>query len=106
MSYGGLKYLGNPNSAETEWLLDVGAFFDRFQTAKLPVLMSQDALVQALVKDVQSREWVDLQNPEIASALAYIVTVVPQVTSELVDSILHDAVKEQENLALRRLYFS
>lgn len=106
MSYGGLKYLGNPSSAETEWLLDVGAFFDRFQTAKLPVLMSQDALVQAMVKDVQSREWVDLQNPEIASALAYIATVVPQVTSELVDSILHDAVKEQENLVLRRLYFS
>jgi hypothetical protein len=53
------------------WYLDVGAFFDRFGPAMLPALMSADAVLQAIIKNMQSREWVDLQNPQVAAAVAY-----------------------------------
>ena len=89
-----------------EWLIDIGPFFDRFGTAKMAVLTSSDAGVQAIIKDTQVRKWLDLKLPEIASALAYVGTKVPSVTQELQESILNTPVKEKENLALRKLYFS
>ena len=89
-----------------EWFIDIGPFFDRFGAAKMVVLTSSDAGVQAIIKDTQVRKWLDLKLPEIASALAYIGTKVPSVTQELQESILNTPVKEKENLALRKLYFS
>ena len=89
-----------------EWLIDIGAFFDRFGAAKMAVLTSSDVGVQAILKDTQIRKWLDLKLPEIASALAYVGTKVPSVTQELQESILNTPVKEKENLALRKLYFS
>ena len=89
-----------------EWLIDVGAYFDRFGAAKMAVLTSSDVGVQAIIKDTQVRKWLDLKLPEIASALAYIGTKVPSVTRELQKSILNTPVEEKENLALRKLYFS
>ncbi len=89
-----------------EWLIDIGPFFDRFGTAKMAVLTSSDAGVQAIIKDTQIRKWLDLKLPEIASALAYIGTKVPAVTPELQQSILNTPVEEKDNLALRKLYFS
>ena len=89
-----------------EWLIDIGPFFDRFGTAKMAVLTSSDAGVQAILKDTQVRKWLDLKLPEIASAVAYIGTKVPSVTQELQQSILNTPVAETENLALRKLYFS
>ena len=89
-----------------EWLIDIGSFFDRFGAAKIAVLTSSDAGVQAIIKDTQIRKWLDLKLPEIASALAYIGTKVPAVTQELQQSILNTPVAETENLVLRKLYFS
>ena len=89
-----------------KWLIDIGPFFDRFGATKVAVLTSSDAGVQAILKDTQIRKWIDLKLPEIASALAYIGTKVPSVTQELQESILNTPVKEKENLALRKLYFS
>ena len=89
-----------------EWLIDVGPFFDRFGAAKMAVLTSSDAGVQAVIKDTQIRKWLDLKLPEIASAVAYIGTKVPALTAELQQSILNTPVEEKENLALRKLYFS
>ena len=89
-----------------EWLIDIGSFFDRFGAAKMAVLTSSDAGVQAIIKDTQVRKWLDLKLPEIASALAYIGTKIPWVTPELQQSILNTPVEEKENLALRKLYFS
>ncbi len=89
-----------------EWLIDIGPFFDRFGAAKMAVLTSSDAGVQAIIKDTQIRKWLDLKLPEIASALAYIGTKVPWVTPELQQSILNTPVEGKDNLALRKLYFS
>ena len=89
-----------------EWFIDIGPFFDRFGSAKMAVLTSSDAGVQAILKDTQVRKWLDLKLPEIASAVAYIGTKVPKVTPELQQSILNTPVEEKENLALRKLYFS
>ena len=89
-----------------EWLIDIGSFFDRFGAAKMAVLTSSDAGVQAIIKDTQIRKWLDLKLPEIASALAYIGTKVSSVTRELQESILNTPVGEEDNLALRKLYFS
>ena len=89
-----------------KWLIDVGAFFDRFGAAKMAVLMSSDVGVQAIIKDTQVRKWLDLKLPELASAVAYVGTKVPSVTQELQQSILNTPVAEIENLALRKLYFS
>ena len=89
-----------------EGLIDIGAFFDRFGAAKMAVLTSADAGVQAILKDTQIRKWLDLKLPEVAQSVAYVGTKVPAVTAELQDAILNTPVAEVENLALRKLYFS
>lgn len=91
---------------ETEFLIDIGPFMDRFSTAKLAVLTSTDATVKAIVQDMMARKWIDLKRADVATSLAYIGTVVPAVTPALQQSILNDAVTSVENLALRKLYFS
>lgn len=91
---------------QTQYLIDIGPFFDRFGSAKMQVLTSSDLGVQAIIKDTQIRKWLDLKLPEIASAVAYIGTKVPKVTPDLQQSILNTPVAETENLALRKLYFS
>ena len=89
-----------------EWLIDIGAFFDRFGTAKMAVLTSADAGVQAILKDTQIRKWLDLKLPEVAQSVAYVGTKVPAVTAELQDTVLNTPVAQAENLVLRKLYFS
>ena len=89
-----------------EWLIDIGSFFDRFGAAKMAVLTSSDAGVQAILKDTQVRQWVDLKHPDVAPSIAYIGTKVPALTAELQSAIFNTPVAETENLALRKLYFS
>ena len=89
-----------------EWLIDIGPFFDRFGAAKMAVLTSADAGVQAILKDTQIRKWLDLKLPEVAQSVAYIGTKVPTVTAAMQDAILNTPVAPTENLALRKLYFS
>jgi len=72
----------------------------------MAVLTSPDAAVKAILQDVNIRKWVDLQRPDVAQALAYISSVVPSVTAELQAAILTTPVAPEENLALRKLYFS
>jgi hypothetical protein len=89
-----------------EWLIDIGSFFDRFGAAKMAVLTSSDAGVQAILKDTQVRQWIDLKHPDVASSIAYIGTKVPALTAKLQSAIFNTPVAETENLALRKLYFS
>lgn len=90
----------------TEWLIDIGSFFDRFGAAKMAVLTSTDPGVQAILKDAQIRKWLDLKLPEVAQSVAYVGSKVPAVTAELQAAILNTPVVEAENLVLRKLYFS
>lgn len=86
-------------------LIDVGAFFDRFNGAKLQVLTSTDPVVKALLMDVSVRKWIDLRRPDVEQALNIIATKCDLVTPELIQAILHRPVDNLENLSLRKLYF-
>lgn len=91
---------------QTQYLIDIGPFFDRFGSTKMQVLTSSDAGVQAIIKDVQVRKWLDLRLPELAQSIMYVASKVPAVTVEIQNNVLHTRVAEHENLALRKLYFS
>ena len=89
-----------------QYLIDIGSFFDRFGSAKMQVLTSSDAGVQAIIKDTQVRKWLDLRLPELVQSVMYVASKVPAVTVEIQNNVLHTPVAEHENLALRKLYFS
>lgn len=109
----GMKYEGGqfvpvvvpPVTPEWKWYIDIGPFFDRFGAAKMAVLTSADAGVQAIIKDVQIRKWLDLKLPEVAQSLAYVGSKVAAVTPAVQTAVLTTPVAAAENLALRRLYF-
>lgn len=97
------------NAAPTDWTwyIDVGPFFDRFGAAKYAILASQDATVQALVKDLQVRKWIDLQRADVAQGIDLMIgKAVPGVTAALKTAILSTPVSADENLALRKQFFS
>lgn len=95
-----------PDADPTAWFIDIGPFYDRFGSAKMAVLTSADAGVNAIMADVQIRKWIDLQRADVASGLAYIGSVVPALTPAIRTAILTTPVAAEENLALRKLYFS
>lgn len=88
-----------------EWLIDLGPFYDRFGATKMAVLTSTDAGVKAIMQDVSIRKWIDLKRADVASALAYIGSIIPSVDTALQTSILTTPVTLEENRALRKLYF-
>lgn len=88
-----------------QWYIDIGPFFDRFGSAKMQVLTSSDPGVQAILKDIQVRKWIDLKIPEVSQSLVYVASKIPSVTQELQESILNTPVADSENLALRKVYF-
>ena len=90
----------------TQWLIDIGPFYDRFGAAKMAVLTSVDPAVVAIRADVAIRKWIDLTRTDVAQSLGYIGTKVPTLTAILQASILTNPVVPEENLALRKLYFS
>ena len=90
----------------TAWFIDIGPFYDRFGAAKMAVLTSTDVGVKAIMTDVQIRKWIDLQRADVASSLAYIGSVVAALTPAIQTAILTTPVTAEENLALRKLYFS
>lgn len=95
-----------PPSPKWEWYIDIGPFYDRFKSAKLAVLTSNDPGVRAVIADLNIRKWVDLARTDVSSALQYVGTQVPALTAELQTEILATPVADHENLALRKLYFS
>lgn len=97
----------DPLPDPAQWMIDVGPFFDRFGAAKMPLLMSTNATVQALVKDLQVRKWIDLQRADVGQGIdALIALGVPGMTAGLKTAILTTPVTAEENFALRKVYFS
>ena len=94
-----------PTAPIWQWYIDIGPFFDRFGSVKMQVLTSSDVGVQAILKDIQVRKWLDLKLSEVQQSLIYVASKVPNVTEELQDYILNTPVADHENLALRKLYF-
>jgi hypothetical protein len=91
---------------EWQWYIDVGPFFDRFGDAAMPVLMSDNAHVKAMLANLQARKWIDLQRPDVAQGVQLIGSVIPAVTPEIQVAIINTPVRDDENMALRRLFFS
>lgn len=99
-----------------EWHIDVGPFLDRFGFKSFAVDASTDPFVRSFSIDVNSRrKWINLREPRVMSALAYLAgqtipmigtIAAPILTLAEVDSILNTPVREDENLALRKMYFS
>lgn len=52
--------------------ITVGAFFDRFGAAKWEILASTDPLVQAMVRDVSVRKFIDLDRPDLLQGLVMV----------------------------------
>ena len=96
-----------PAPDPTEWLIDVGPFFDRFGTAKLALLSSSDAAVRALVTDLQVRKWIDLKRADVAQGIDLLISKsIPGLDAARKSAILTTPVQPVENLALRKDYFS
>lgn len=95
-----------PPANPVDWYIDIGPFMDRFGAAKLAVLTSADITVKAIVQDMMARKWIDLKRTDVASSFAYIGSKVPAVTPAMQTAILTTPVTPEENLALRKLYFS
>lgn len=57
------------------WKIDIGSFFDRFGTSKLAILSSDDLVVQAIIKDVSVRKFIDLygRRTDLAAAMNLLV---------------------------------
>jgi len=47
----------------------VGSFFDRFGAAKWPILADTSPIVTALVRDCMARKFIDLDRPDLPTAL-------------------------------------
>jgi hypothetical protein len=99
------------------WFLDVGAFFDRFGPAMLPALMSADPVLQAIIRNIQSREWVDLKNPQVAAAVVYmsgtavvglgtISAPIAGMTADLATAIMTTQPTAQEQFATVMKFFT
>lgn len=95
-----------PETPDTSKLIDKGAFFDRFGAAKMPVLLSQDSTIKAVLADISNRNWIDLSLADVTSTVDYIATVIPELTPEIKEAVLNQQVEPMENLGLRKLYFS
>ena len=88
-----------------EWLIDVGPFFDRFGAAKMAVLSSSDAIVRALVTDLQVRKWIDLKRADVVQGIDLLISK-SLISAASKDVILTTPVEHVENLALRKMYFA
>lgn len=78
------------------WWIGVGAFYDRFAGAKIPVLASADPTIQAMVRDTQIRQYIDLKRADVGQLVAYIAGAVPELTEALADSILNAPTTDDE----------
>ena len=54
--------------------ISVGAFFDRFGSAKWAILADATPAVQAVIKDASVRSYIDLDNADLPAGLALLVS--------------------------------
>jgi hypothetical protein len=101
LGVGSMEPPGHP----AQWLLDTGPFYDRFLGAKSLVLGSTDPGILIILKDISPRKWVDLTLPQVGNAVAYIGSVIPQVSASLRFAIMNTVPTFEEQRALRTLYF-
>ena len=50
-----------PTIIAKDWYINIGPFYDRFGSYKIPVLASVDPVIQAIIKDSSVRKYLDLK---------------------------------------------
>jgi len=62
-------------TTDADWRIYVGAFFDRFGSEKIGILSSEDAVVQALIKDASVRQYIGLKErrDELAQMIGVLI---------------------------------
>ena len=86
-------------------LIDIGPFLDRFDLfggQKIAILANPDVVVQAIIKDVMCRKWIDLARTDVGQAIDVIISKGHSVNK---NNILNTPVADVENLALRKSFF-
>jgi len=76
--------------------IEVGAFYDRFGAARIPVLACPYDDVQAMIRDTQVRKYIDLKRADVAQFVAYVATKVPELTAEIQAAVLAPETVEDE----------
>lgn len=98
-----------------EWYIDIGPFTDRLGLASAAIDLSTEPGVVVIRNDLARRKWIDLKDQRVIAALWYLAgqahpvlgtLVTPLLTASVVTSALSTPVAAEENLALRKLYFS
>lgn len=78
-----------------ERYISVGAFYDRFGSAKWGILSSDEPLIQAFVRDCQVRRFINLDAPDVAEGVNYIHT--SAVGKDIdPDAIINDPIQPGE----------
>ena len=82
------------------WRIYVGAFFDRFGADKIAILSSDNAIVQALIKDAGVRQYIGLmeRKAELTQMLGLLQSLVPGVSLD-VAAILETEPTDEERYA-------
>lgn len=68
-----------------KWRIWVGAFFDRFGAAKIAILSSENAIVQALIKDAGVRKYIGLveRKAELTQMLGLLQSLVAGISLDV-----------------------
>ncbi len=73
--------------------ISVGAFFDRFDASKWPILADQTASVRAVVQDASVRKYIDLDRTDLPSGLQVLIDAGYNID---VQAILNNPIQPQE----------
>jgi hypothetical protein len=76
--------------------ITIGSYYDRFGSAKIPVLSNEDPTVKAMIKDIEVRQYVDLKRGELLQAMQYVATKVPELTGDIINKVLNPVTNPKE----------
>ena len=101
--YDHVEYVEGETAAPVDpasWRIYVGAFFDRFGADKIAILASDNAIVQALIKDAGVRQYIGLveRKAELTQMLGLLQSLVPGVSLD-VAAILETEPTDEERYA-------
>ncbi len=92
---GNYREVDEPEPVQTPELrhISVGAFYDRFGAAKYAILADTNPMVQALIKDVSVRQYIDLDRADLPVGLQMLVDAGHAID---VDAVLSAPIQPEE----------
>ncbi|WP_313075885.1 hypothetical protein [Melaminivora sp.] len=73
--------------------ITVGAFFDRFGSAKWSILADSNPQVQAVIRDASVRTYIDLDNVDLPAGLALLIAAGHAIDA---DAVIDAPVRQEE----------